>query len=408
MFFGSTQPRLVQQHGSRVRVTFAKCTLAIRGERVRQLHLHANKSSNRTIVKRVRLVDLVAYRTRDDERRARLIDEHRVDLVNNRVGVRALHTLIQRDDHVVAQVVEPELVVGSVRDVALVRGATLVTSGLGVVQTADGQTQILVEMAHPLRIATSQVRVHRDEVRALSGKRVEVERQCRNQRLALARRHFGDSTPMKLDSSHELNVVVDHVPDFVAAGDVCRRAKKSARSLAHRGECLGKNLLERTRNRRAKLTLESTAAIRAAQLVVDLLPLRRQRCPSLALPQIRNAPLQIRRRFRDTSPEFRRLTRQLFVRDRLQLRVFRVDRVDQGLNASPLPIVPGAKDVSDQTSYFCNHLYNLSDSIISATASCTKPRTDRLLRARARISVDETSTTRPECSLSVVRANISI
>src|SRR6185503_15849695 len=52
----------------------------------------------------------------DDERRPRLVDEDRVDLVDDRERVAALHRSVERDGHVVAQVVESELRVRPVRD----------------------------------------------------------------------------------------------------------------------------------------------------------------------------------------------------------------------------------------------------------------------------------------------------
>ena len=54
---------------------------------------------------------------RDDQRRPRLVDEDVVDLVDDREVALALHALVEVDDHVVAQVVEAELVVRAVRDV---------------------------------------------------------------------------------------------------------------------------------------------------------------------------------------------------------------------------------------------------------------------------------------------------
>ena len=96
------------------------------------------------------------------------------------------------DDHVVAQVVEAELVVRAVRDVGAVRGAALGRARLGVVEAADGEAEVAVEVPHPLRVAAGEVRVHRHEVRALAGQRVEIERQRRDERLAFAGRHFGD------------------------------------------------------------------------------------------------------------------------------------------------------------------------------------------------------------------------
>ena len=54
----------------------------------------------------------------DDERRARLVDEDRVDLVDDRVVQLALRVVERAELHVVAQVVEAELVVLAVGDVA--------------------------------------------------------------------------------------------------------------------------------------------------------------------------------------------------------------------------------------------------------------------------------------------------
>jgi hypothetical protein len=73
----------------------------------------------------------------DDERRARLVDEDRVDLVDDRVVQRALRVLERRELHVVAEVVEAELVVLAVGDVGAV-GALL----LGVVLLVDDDADL--------------------------------------------------------------------------------------------------------------------------------------------------------------------------------------------------------------------------------------------------------------------------
>ena len=59
-------------------------------------------------------------RARDDERRARFVDEDAVDFVDDREVVPALHVLREVELHVVAQVVEAELVVRAVGDVGAV------------------------------------------------------------------------------------------------------------------------------------------------------------------------------------------------------------------------------------------------------------------------------------------------
>ena len=57
----------------------------------------------------------------DDQWGARLVDEDGVDLVDDRVVKMTLHAAVERLRHVVAQVVEAELVVGRVRDVGGIR-----------------------------------------------------------------------------------------------------------------------------------------------------------------------------------------------------------------------------------------------------------------------------------------------
>ncbi len=62
----------------------------------------------------------------DDQRGAGLVDQDGVDLVDDGEVVPALHAVLEAHGHVVAQVVEAELVVGAVGDVGVVGGAPLV------------------------------------------------------------------------------------------------------------------------------------------------------------------------------------------------------------------------------------------------------------------------------------------
>ena len=75
----------------------------------------------------IELVEVAAVfgRAGDDQRRARFIDQDRVDFVDDGEAVAALDHVAQRVLHVVAQIVEAELVVRAVGDVAGVglRGA---------------------------------------------------------------------------------------------------------------------------------------------------------------------------------------------------------------------------------------------------------------------------------------------
>src|SRR3546814_3611240 len=74
----------------------------------------------------------------DDQRRARLVDQDGVDLVDDRVVEVALDHVLQAELHVVAQIVEAELVVGAVGDVAGIGPAPLVV-GEAVDDAADAE-----------------------------------------------------------------------------------------------------------------------------------------------------------------------------------------------------------------------------------------------------------------------------
>ena len=125
-------------------------------------------------------------RAGDDQRRARLVDEDVVDLVDDREAVHrqraavladapaVLDLLLDRLRHVVAQVVEAELGVGAVGDVGVV-GLDLVLGLLHVLQHAPGEPEQVVDRAHPLGVAAGEVVVDGDDVDALAGERVEAD-----------------------------------------------------------------------------------------------------------------------------------------------------------------------------------------------------------------------------------------
>ena len=117
--------------------------------------------------------------TADDERRASLVDEDRVDLVDDGEVVPALDHLFTRPRHVVAQVVEAELVVRAVRDVSGVGDPSLGWRHRRE-DHAHLKAEESVDAAHPLRVALGEVVVDRDDVDAVAGQRVEVGRKGRH------------------------------------------------------------------------------------------------------------------------------------------------------------------------------------------------------------------------------------
>ena len=155
-------------------------------------------------------IGTLVRRSRDDERRAGLVDEDGVDLVHDRERQIPLHLFGVAERHVVAQVIEAELVVGRVDDICGVRVALVLR-----VHSRNDDTrphaEESVDRPHPLRIAPGEVVVHRHDVHAASGERVQVGGKGGGERLALARSHLRDIAFVERDSADELDVEVAHV-----------------------------------------------------------------------------------------------------------------------------------------------------------------------------------------------------
>ena len=152
----------------------------------------------------------------DDQWRARFVDEDGVDLVDDGVVQATCNAVAHVLHHVVAQVVEAELVVGAVGDVGGVGGLLLFAAHPGHVH-AHGQAEKGVQAPHPLGIAARQVVVHRHHVHTLAGECIQVDGQRGHQRLAFAGAHLGDLALVQRDAAYELHVEVAHLQCALAA-----------------------------------------------------------------------------------------------------------------------------------------------------------------------------------------------
>ena len=173
----------------------------------------------------------VVERAGDDQRRARLVDQDRVHFVDDRIDVAALDHVLQPVFHVVAQIVEAELVVGAVGDIAAV-GLLALLVVQPVDDDADGETEERVDLAHPFGVAAGEVVVDGDHMHAAAGQRVEIDRKGRDQRLAFAGLHLRDAAFMQDHAAGELDVEM-------------ALAEGALGGLAHRGEGRHQDIVER-------------------------------------------------------------------------------------------------------------------------------------------------------------------
>ena len=134
--------------------------------------------------------------------------------------------------HVVAQIVEAELVVGAVGDVA---GVGLPCAGRrpgpGTI-TPTLMPRKPVDRAHPAGIAAGQVVVDRDHVHALAVERIQVGGERGDQGLALAGAHLGDAALVQHHAADQLHVEMALL-------------KRPLGRLAHDGERLDQQVVQR-------------------------------------------------------------------------------------------------------------------------------------------------------------------
>ena len=165
------------------------------------------------------LVVSFGNRPRNDQRRPRIVDQHRVDLIDDRIVVLTLHQVVRRERHVVAQVVETELVVRPERNIGHISLAARFRIGLMSVDAIHRQSVELIQRPHPFGVAARQVIVDGHHVHALPSQRVQEHGQRRHQRLTFAGRHFGDISFMQHDAAEKLAIVMHHIPhDLVPSG----------------------------------------------------------------------------------------------------------------------------------------------------------------------------------------------
>jgi len=182
-----------------------------------QLLLHANQLFDQRLILLEHLVVALGHGTRDNERSTGIVNQHGVNLVDDGVVMGSLYQVGRRDGHVVTQIVETELVVGTERDVGLVSLATLWRVGLVLVDTVHRKAVEHIERPHPLGVTLGQIVVDGYDVDAVARQGVQEHGQGSHEGLTFTRCHLGNLTLMQNDTTKQLNVVVDHFPLQVVA-----------------------------------------------------------------------------------------------------------------------------------------------------------------------------------------------
>jgi hypothetical protein len=105
---------------------------------------------------------------RNDQWGSCLVDENRVNLIDDGVGMAPLDHVLGIHRHVVTQIVETELVVGSVRDVGRVFRASFLRRHPSL-DEADLESQEAMDIAHPGCVTACEIVVDRHDVDTATG-----------------------------------------------------------------------------------------------------------------------------------------------------------------------------------------------------------------------------------------------
>ena len=102
----------------------------------------------------------------------------------------------------------------------------------GVYHDTNAQTQECINLPHPLGVTACQVIVDGDDMYALTGQRVQVDRQGGNKRLPFTGLHLSNFALVQDNATNKLYVIVTHLDSAPA-------------HLAHNGKSLGQEILKR-------------------------------------------------------------------------------------------------------------------------------------------------------------------
>src|SRR2546426_250356 len=214
---------------------------------------------------------------------------------------------------------------------------------LRVVDAADREAEPREEVAHPLRVTTGEVVVDGDEMRASARERVQVQRQRRDERLPLARRHLGDLPLMQHDAADELYVVRHHVPLEGAAGDHHLAAYQPAARLADRGEGLREDVVQ------GHLERLDVGRLGLGQLLAELHPLLGIRTVVLLPLQALDLRGHGACALGDQAAQLRRLALQLRIRQRLEPLLVAMNRAHDRADTFQLSLELGPEDLGEPT-----------------------------------------------------------
>ena len=174
--------------------------------------------------------DGVVHWSGNDQRCPCFVYENAVHLVNNGIVEFSLHAILAVKFHIVPQIVEAELVIGSIGYVGAVSLLPLLIVKM-MKYYSHAQAEECVDGSHPFGVTASKVVINRDHMHPASGEGIEVDWHGGSQGLAFPSFHLGNLALVEHDTANELDVERPH-------------PQGSYRGFPNHGECLRQELIQ--------------------------------------------------------------------------------------------------------------------------------------------------------------------
>ena len=133
-------------------------------------------------------------RTGNNQRGTGIVNQHGVDLIDNRVMMLALYQIFRVNRHVIPQIVETEFIIRSESNICLISLPSLRGIRLRLVNTINRQPVEHVKRSHPLGVTFCQVIIDRNHVYPPTCQGIQEYRQGSHQRFTFTGSHLGNLT----------------------------------------------------------------------------------------------------------------------------------------------------------------------------------------------------------------------
>ena len=180
-------------------------------------------------------------------------------------------------------------------------------------------------------------------MRAPPRQRVEIQRQRRDERLALPGRHFGNLALMQHDAADELHVVGHHVPFHRVPGDDDLAVQQAPGRFTHGRERLRQQVVERA------LQLRHEFVLRFSELLAEIGALLRVGAVVLRLLETLDLGVLRAGALRNQFAELGGLRLQLGVADLFEAHFVLVNRIHDRLDTLQLAVEARPEDSGEPT-----------------------------------------------------------